>query len=232
MSQFKKTIVIALGGSLVFPDEIDVQFLIKFKLLIEGFLKQKYRFILVTGGGKICRKYNDAVKKLNPQAIDKELDWMGIKSTKVNAELVRIMFGTNAYYKVLDSPDEKLRKQFNRPIILSGGWKPGRSTDYVAVALAQNFKAQEVIIMTNVDYVYTADPKKDPQAQPIKELNWSQYRKMFGVKWVPGLNIPVDPQASKLAQKNRQKVVYIKGSNLANFKDYLSGSKFIGTVIF
>ncbi|MBD3359172.1 MAG: UMP kinase, partial [Candidatus Buchananbacteria bacterium] len=206
MPKFKQIIVISLGGSLIFPHEIDVDFLKKFKKIIIDYIKKGNRVILVTGGGKICRKYNEAARKLNNKVTARELDWMGIKATKVNAELVRIMFNHNAYYKVLDRPDEKLDKQKNRQIIVAGGWKPGASSDNMAVNLAKYFKADKVINLTNIDYIYDKDPNKYKYAKILKEITWSQFRKLIGNKWDPGANWPFDPIASKLAQQLKLEV--------------------------
>lgn len=231
MPKFKQTIVISLGGSLIFPHELDVDFLKKFKQIIVNYIKKGNRVILVTGGGKICRKYNEAAKKLNNKVIAKELDWMGIKATKVNAELVRIMFNDKAYYKVLDRPDEKLTKQTNRPVIVAGGWKPGASSDNMAVNLAKQFKADKVINLTNIDYVYDKDPNKYKDAQKLKEINWFQFRKLVGNNWDPGANWPFDPIASKLAQTLKLEVAILNGKNLSNLNDYLNNKKFIGSII-
>jgi len=226
MKKSKQTIVISLGGSLISPYEIDVDYLKKFKEIIEKFVKRGFKFVIVTGGGKICRKYNQAARELNKKVKPVELDWLGIKATKVNAELVRVMFNNKAYFKVLDKPDSKLKE--SKPIIIAGGWKPGASSDNMAVNLAKVFKAPIVINLSNVEYVYDKDPNKYKGAKPFKSLTWAHYRRLIGVKWDPGANWPFDPIASKLAQKLKLEVVIINGHNL---EKYLSNQKFKGTVI-
>lgn len=52
-----KTIIIKLGGSLVVPNEIDVSLLKEFRRIIEDYTKKGFRFGIVVGGGKTCRKY-------------------------------------------------------------------------------------------------------------------------------------------------------------------------------
>jgi len=228
---FFKTVVISLGGSLIVPEEIDVNFLKNFKALVLGLVKHKQRVILVTGGGRVCRKYIQSAKVLNSKVTAKELDWMGIKATKVNAELVRIMFNSQAYFKVLDRPEEKLTKQKSRPIIVAGGWRPGASSDNMAVNLAKAFKAKVVVNLTNIDYVYDCDPNKFKTAKPIKQINWRNFRKLVGSKWDPGLNAPFDPIASQLAEKLNLTVAILNGQKLNNVKNYLLDKKFVGTLI-
>ncbi|MCX6745922.1 MAG: UMP kinase [Candidatus Parcubacteria bacterium] len=226
MKKFKKTIVISLGGSLISPYEIDVDYLKKFKKIIEKFVKRGFRFVIVTGGGKICRKYNQAARELNKKVKPVELDWLGIKATKVNAELVRVMFNNKSYFKVIDRPDEKVKEL--KSIIIAGGWKPGASSDNMAVNLAKAFKAPIVINLSNVEYVYDKDPNKYQGAKPFKFLTWAHYRRLIGNKWDPGANWPFDPVASKLAQKLKLEVIICNGHNLEN---YLSNKNFKGTII-
>lgn len=230
MSKINKTVVFSLGGSLVHPDEINVVFLKKFKKVIDSFVAKGNTAIIVVGGGKIARRYNEAAKKLNALVKPVELDWMGIKATKANAELVRIMFNSKAYYKVLDDPT-KIPSKEKKKIYISGGWEPGASSDNVAVHLAKTFGAGSVINLTNIDYVYTKDPKKYKDAQKIELISWKDFRKIVGNTWDPGANLPFDPIASKLADKEGIEVAILNGENLANLEKYLYGKDFKGTII-
>jgi len=65
MARAQKTIVISLGGSIIVPGRIQVEFLKKFKEFILKFLKQNYRFVVVVGGGAIARQYQDAAVKIS-----------------------------------------------------------------------------------------------------------------------------------------------------------------------
>lgn len=74
-----RTIVISLGGSIIVPAyragiRIQIRFLKKFKEFILKFLKKRYRFIIVAGGGNICREYQKATFKITKLTDeDKEL---------------------------------------------------------------------------------------------------------------------------------------------------------------
>ena len=48
-------IIISLGGSLIVPEEIDIAFLEGFKEIILREVQAGKRFVIITGGGKICR---------------------------------------------------------------------------------------------------------------------------------------------------------------------------------
>jgi uridylate kinase len=50
---------------------------------------QKYRFIVVTGGGITARKYIEAAKQFGI-ANQESLDWIGIAATKLNERLITV----------------------------------------------------------------------------------------------------------------------------------------------
>jgi uridylate kinase len=154
----KKSIVISLGGSIIVPDQIDLDFLHEFKRVISNLPEE--RFIVICGGGKICRRYQDAARATG-EISKEDLDWIGIRATRLNAELVRTCFGNDAHEKVIHDPHEPI--DANRRIVVGAGFEPGSSTDLRAVQLAKRFGAARVINMSNIDYVYSADPKKTPR---------------------------------------------------------------------
>lgn len=225
----KQTIIISVGGSLVCPGELDAAFLQKFKNIILAQIKLGNRIILITGGGKICRKYNEVAKQLNPKTTPNDLDLMGIRATRLNAELVRLMFGDLAYGQVITSPKPKVAT--SKPVIVAGGWKPGASSDNMAVNLAQVYKAKKIINLTNIDYIYDRDPAKYPEARPLEQVSWAKFRQIVGNKWDPGLNAPFDPIASKLATKLKLEVAILNGKNLNNLANYLINKDYVGSII-
>ena len=84
--------------------------------------------------------------------------------------------------------------------------------------------------MSNIDYVYSADPKKDPSAEKVTDISWARFRKLVGNDWDPGLNMPFDPIASREAERSRLKVIII-GNDMDNLEKLLRGEKFEGTTI-
>jgi uridylate kinase len=98
------------------------------------------------------------------------------------------------------------------------------------VLLAKNYKANAVINISNVSYVYDKDPKKFANAKPLQNISWKKFGKMVGNKWSPGLNTPFDPVASRKAEHFRLKVIII-GKDLHNLENFLLSKPFKGTVI-
>ncbi len=225
----EKIKIISVGGSIIIPKTgFDLDYLKKFRKLILDEVKKGYKFVLVIGGGSTCRAYQEAAKGVVKMS-DTDLDWLGIYTTHFNAEFVRLLFGDQAYAEVIKNPTKKIKN--NKPIILAGGWVPGCSTDRDAVLLAKNFKAKEVINLSNFDFVYSADPKKDSNAKPYTKLSWVEMRKIVGDKWNPGANLPFDPMAVKEAQKFGLKVSFVSGADLVEVKKAVEGQPFQGTIV-
>ncbi|MDP6265986.1 MAG: UMP kinase [Candidatus Woesearchaeota archaeon] len=221
-----KTIIMSLGGSVIVPNRIDVNFLMNFKKIIYRYIKKNYRFVIYCGGGKLARNFQKSAAKYKFN--NEGLDWLGIYATRINADFIKKLFGNIAEDIIIKNPTKKIK--FNKKIILAGGWKPGWSTDYDAVLLAKNLKVKTIINMSNINYVYDKDPKKFKGAKKIKNISWREFRKITGNKWKAGLNMPFDPVAAKEADKLRLKVVII-GNNLRNFENLLNDRKFEGTII-
>ena len=225
MVKKKEVVIISVGGSVIVPDEIDIRFLKQLKKLVKNYLK-KYRFVLITGGGKTARDYQKAAASIaKPNTED--LDWLGIHATRLNGHLLRTIFRDEAHPVIIKNPNTKVK--FNK-VLIATGWKPGCSTDYDAILLAKTLKAKIVINITNIDYLHDKDPRKYISAKKILNIGWKGFRKIVGNKWSPGLNAPFDPIASREAQKQNMKLVLI-GNDLDNLKKFLDKKKFKGSVV-
>jgi uridylate kinase len=222
----KESIVISLGGSLVAPGEIDLGFLKNFKHVLQKYLSAN-RFFILVGGGKVCRVYQKALLEFGAKESDR--DWMGIDISRLNARVVRQMFNGKVYPQIITDPNVKIKT--TKDIIVGAGWKPGWSTDYDAVLIAKNHNVKTIINLTNVDYVYDKNPNEFPDAKSLASVDWKSFQRIVGDEWKPGLSMPFDPRASKLAAKLKLKVVMINGKNLERLEDFLNKKPFIGTII-
>jgi uridylate kinase len=224
----EKIIILSVGGSLIVPEEIDSKWLSGFKKILEKYISKGFRFIIITGGGKTARKYQNAAKEVSPLE-NEDLDWIGIHSTRLNAHLMRTIFRKESHPQIIKDPTQKI--DFEEKVLIAAGWKPGFSTDYDAVLLAKNFGVKKIVNLTNIDYVYNKDPRKFNDAKKIESITWKDFRVIVGDKWDPGLNAPFDPIASKESEQMKLEVAIINGKNLENFEKYLNNEKFIGTII-
>ena len=223
----KPIVVISVGGSLIVPDNIDTNFLANFRNLILKNLA-RYRFVIIAGGGKTARRYQEAARavvNLSPA----DADWLGIHSTRLNGHLLRTIFRDNAHPQIITDPHEPIN--FTEEILVGAGWRPGRSTDYVAVLFAKHLGATKLVNLSNTDYVYDRDPRTNPDAKKIEKITWSEFRKLIPKEWSPGLSSPFDPIASREAEELGLEVVVMNGNKLENLANYLENKPFVGTKI-
>ncbi len=226
----KEPLVFSLGGSLVVPPEgIDIEFLSRFRKFIDEVTSRGRKVVVVVGGGGTARKYQDAARQVAPLTRD-DLDWLGIHSTRLNGHLLRTVLREISNPIMFKNPT-RIPKEWPEPVIVAAGWKPGWSTDYVAVRAARRLGGRLVLNLSNVDQLFTTDPKLDPTAAPISSTTWPNFCKMVGTEWDPGMNVPFDPVASKFARKNHMTVLLMGGKDLDNVEACIKGKSFVGTTI-
>lgn len=226
--RFSKKIVIALGGSILYPEEIDTTFIKNFAERIRAHTKKGKQFIIVTGGGRVSRLYQKAAGEV-ARVTDEDKDWIGIHATRLNAHLLRTVFEDIADPVVIDSRYKT--KKLKYPVTIASGWRPGWSTDFIAVALAVDFGISEVIVAGKPSHVYDKDFVKYKDAKPFKKLSWKEYRALIPKKWSPGFHSPVDPVAAHLGEREGVTAIVMNGRDLKNFTSLISGKEFEGTVI-
>ena len=240
---FSKNIIIALGGSIVFPDQIDWDFLRRFRLFVNREIKKGRKLVIVSGGGRLSRIYQEAAGKV-VKVTNEDKDWLGIHATRSNAHLLRTIFRDDADPVVIDER-YKVRK-LKYPVTIASGWRPGWSTDFIAVALARDFGVPEAVIAGKPSHVYPvknggalralavsngAGDKELDMKRPFSELTWGKYRKLIPTKWVPGAHAPVDPVAARLAEEAGIAAIVVNGKDLRNFGNLLNGRNFEGTLV-
>lgn len=241
-----QTKVLSVGGSIIAPDKPDTEFLGKFSQMVTEWLSENpdSRLILVAGGGGPARNYQNAYREVASEFSDEQkkncsfkdnaetdyaCDWLGIMATRLNAQLLKTCFGPLCQQEVVTDPTKV--NDFTGRILVAAGWKPGFSTDNDAVLLAEKFQADTVVNLSNIEKVYTDDPRKNPDAKPLDTISWVDFRKMVGDEWVPGKNCPFDPIASRKASELSLTVICAGGKNIPNIRAILDNSSYIGTTI-
>ncbi|MCG8452861.1 MAG: UMP kinase [Spirochaetales bacterium] len=231
MSAQNDVTVFDFGGSIVAPDGPDTKFLGQFIPFLQEWLdaNENRKAIMVVGGGGAARAYQGAVRELAPQTAPESLDWVGVMATRLNAELMRALLGPLCPDPVVTNPSAPF--EFTGRVLMAAGWKPGFSTDYDAVVLAERFGADKILMLSNIAKVYDSDPRTNPEAKPLDHLTWEEYKSMAGEEWKPGANVPFDPVATARAAQAKLTVVAAAGQNLENLQSILDGKDFVGTII-
>ena len=220
----------SVGGSLIVPDTIDTHFLSSLKNLIEVETANGRRFIIIAGGGQTARRYQEAAAEVT--ALENEdLDWLGLHATRLNGHLLLTIFRQLAHRVMVTNPDDVLDIPKSEKLIIAAGYRPGASTDLRAIQIAERVDAKKVVNLSNIDYVYTADPRQNPNAQKIEDITWEDFRALIPKEWDPGLNSPFDPVAAREAQAKDIEVASLNGTQLESLRNYLEGKPFVGTRI-
>jgi uridylate kinase len=137
---------------------------------------------LVVGGGNILRG-----TKASQQGMDRvSADYMGMLATVINALALQDMLEKKGVdtrvmtaIRMEELAEPYIRRRAlrhldkGRMVIFAGGTgNPYFSTDTAAVLRALEIEAKVLLKATNVDGVYTADPKRDPKAKFIPAVSF------------------------------------------------------------
>jgi uridylate kinase len=213
--------IIKIGGSVLYDENLNfnVELMKKFVDWFE-FQREYKSVVFVVGGGKLSRSLVDQVRDEVKQ--DSSRHQIGIAVTKVNSRIVFGIFNNSKvkYFDCLEKLSNSI-KNGNAKGAIIGGLKEGWSTDMVAANIAKALKLKLIFKVSNIDYIYTADPNKRKDAKPLEVLSWEEYIKMFnsqmGKKHKPGMSVPIDIECAKYCKKNNI-AFRISGGKLLNKK--------------
>ncbi len=207
-------IVISVGGSVLYDKKFNVKLAKDLKKVLNKF-NNDYK--IVAGGGTLAR---DLISQFK---FDEEsLHTIGIMATKINAFALSRILG----YKFVDVHPKRIGKIKENTV--SGGYKPGWSTDVDAAIIANYWNADALLNLTNVDHMYTKDPKLKG-AKPIDFIDFESVFEILGEEFDPGMHYPIDPRAVKILMRKKIPIYIFKG--IKNLEKILAGKEFVGTII-
>lgn len=187
---------------------------------------------LVLGGGNIVRG-----TVASQQGMDRvSADYMGMLATVINALAMQdILERTGIETRVMTAirmeelaePYIRRRAQRHlakgRVVLFAGGTgNPYFSTDTAAVLRALEIEAELLIKATNVDGIYSADPKSDPKAQFLPEISFQE-------ALVRGLRV-MDANAFGLCKENTLPIVVMNVNQDGAIARVLQGER-VGTLV-
>ena len=210
-------IAISLGGSLLTGKNkeinINPQIYNKYAEKIKQLHRQGNQIIVVCGGGTPARYFIDVAKQL--KATRETQDNIGVKCTHINALLFMATLGEDADQTRIYQRASDLKYAPKDKILVGGGFKPGSSTDYRTAILAGKMKADMIINATDIDGVYTKNPRKHPDAEKIKELSYSRLEEIIieNTRQAPGEYGLFDLKGVKKAKKDCIPLIIIDGTD-------------------
>jgi uridylate kinase len=187
---------------------------------------------VVVGGGNIWRGMSGASKGMDRA----QADYMGMLATVINAlalqdTLERIGVPTRVQTAVhmaqIAEPYIRRRAirhfEKGRVVIFAGGTgNPFFTTDTTAALRAVEVEAGAVLKGTQVDGVYTADPKLDPNAIKLDQISYMDVLQR-------DLRV-MDHTATTLCMENRLPIVVFDLMKAGNVRSLLNGQA-IGTLV-
>ena len=221
-------IVMKIGG-FAFPSKPDMNAVSLYAKMLMKLKDAGHRLVVVAGGGGTSRAYIDAARKLGES--EAVCDIIGIAASRLNARLLIAKLGEYAFLEPPTSVED-MRKAFETgKIVVMGGLQPGQSTNAVAAVAAEAMKADLFINATDVDGVYTADPKKDPRAKKLDKIKADDLlQMMLHGELSAGSYDLFDPVAVKLVKRSKIPTWIIDGRNVENIEKLIKGEK-LGTQI-
>ncbi|NHJ49754.1 MAG: UMP kinase [Asgard group archaeon] len=225
--------VVKIGGSLLYDDneQINAKLISKYAKTIKNvFEKENKKCVIIVGGGKLARKFIEASRSLG--ATEAYNDVLGIEMAKLNARLLISALGSSAYPNPPNSYQEFQKlTSITDEIIVCGGFQPGQSTNAVAAIIAETLSAKKLINLTNVDGVYSEDPKKNPDAKLLAEISIDDFSSLVNQESTKAGYYPLfDITALQIIQRSKIHLHFVNGFNTDNIEKALLG-KNIGTQI-
>jgi len=220
-----------IGGHLVFhKDKIDTETLSAIAATIE----ESYdgdRWVVVVGGGGVARNYVKAARELG---IDETTcDSIAVSVTRVNAYLLSSLLNDKAIQKIPTTLEElkTLTSTANGKIIVTGGMQPGQSTIAVSALAASTIKAERIIIATDVEGIYTEDPKKNPKAKLLQKITYQQLEELLNkIPQKAGEYQIIDTVGLTMIKRTKTPIYYVNGRNQEILKQAIQGVK-AGTIV-
>ena len=187
---------------------------------------------VVVGGGNIWRGMTGAGAGMDRA----QADYMGMLATVINALALQdtleqlgqpTRVQTAIHMAQIAEPYIRRRAirhlEKGRVVIFAGGTgNPFFTTDTTAALRAVEIEAQAVLKATQVDGIYTADPKKDPTAQLISSVSYMEVLNR-------GLKV-MDTTAITLCMDNALPIVVFDLLARGNVRSLLAGAS-IGTLV-
>jgi len=221
-------IVVRVGGSVV-ASPPNPALIGRYADLLKDLRKQGHEVVAVVGGGALARDFIRVAGELGLDEANK--DYIAIYVSRLFAQLFVMRLGEASCGTVPVSLDDAVDCLKGGKIVVMGGLKPGMTTDTVAAMVGERMEADLLVKASDVDGIFTKDPKKHPDAKKIDELKFNDLTQLFEEnRHKAGIHQILDPKAVKILQKGGMRMVVVNGFKPENVLLAVKGGK-VGTTI-
>jgi uridylate kinase len=228
-------VLLKLSGESLAGDQgygIDPQTINAIAKEIREVVDRGVQLALVIGGGNIFRGLAASSKGMDRASAD----YMGMLATMINSlamqdalEKAGVATRVQSAIAMAEVAEPYIRRRAlrhlekGRVVIFGAGTgNPYFTTDTAASLRAMEINAQVILKGTKVDGVYSADPKKDPNAVKLPALTYIDVLKK-------GLQV-MDATAISLCMDNKLPIIVFDLTTEGNIKKVISGEE-IGTIV-
>ncbi len=233
MSISYKRVLLKLSGEALAGDDgiINYDYIREIGRIVKGAVEEGAQIAIVVGAGNIWRGRQGFVNMDRVRA-----DQMGMLATVINALAIQDAFAAegceatvmtaaemNAFAEHFTKRDALRALEAGKVVIFGGGTgSPFFSTDTTAVLRAAEIEADVIMMAKNIDAIYTADPRKDPNAVRLEETT---YEYILANKLGA-----IDSTAASLAMDNNLPLYCFGLDKAENIGRVIRGEK-IGTIV-
>lgn len=232
MIKYKKVLLKLSGEALLNGKKdgiIDFEFVDKLAKQIKRCVDEGVSMGIVIGGGNIWRGVGKEINRTRA-------DHMGMLATVINSLAVQSVLEDNGVeartmtaLQMNQVAEPYIRNRAvthmekGRVVIIAcGSGNPYFSTDTAAVLRAAELSCQVVLFAKNIDGVYSADPKKDPNAFKYDEIKYDEI--------IHHDLAVIDSTASTFGRDNKLPILIFGLNDPENIYRAVSGEN-IGTVV-
>lgn len=221
-------VVVRVGGSVV-GSPLNASLIGRYVDLLKKLRKQGHEVVAVVGGGSLAREFIRVAADLG--LVEAERDWAAIHVSRLFARLFVLCLGEASCGNVSVTLGDAVDCLKHGYVVVMGGLRPGMTTDAVAALVGERVKADLLVKASNVDGIFTKDPKKFPDAEKLDELRFDDLERLFEEdRHRAGINQILDPEAVKILRRIRLRTVVVNGFDVKNVLSAVKGKR-VGTVI-
>jgi uridylate kinase len=223
----RKRVAIKLSGS-IFSEERNQDTIKKYAEMLTD-ISIDVQPIVIAGGGKIARHYINLARCLGSD--EASLDIMGIEVSRLNAKLLIVALGEQAYSQVPKNLEEVTIAAESGKIVIVGGLHPGQSTNATSALIAEKVRATRFLNATDVDGIYDLDPNTNRNAKLLNEITVSECMEILkDGSSMAGTYDLMDIVALKVIERSKIPTRVLR-SDITNIRDAVIGIHHMGTEI-